>query len=81
MEISNFTMIKETGSDPLYRTSIAEVDVTTRRLFRKRTERRRICRVGVSAYWFFMDTGEFTPGVQVECLERAYRANLEFGTP
>jgi hypothetical protein len=71
MKLSEFVLTHTKGG-PLNREYFAEVSVTTGFLWWKRTERRKIYREG--GYWRFMDSGKFTPTLQVECLESAYRA-------
>jgi hypothetical protein len=75
MKISNFKIIKETGaySSKMY---YAEVDVTTTKgfwLWKKCCTERRIVCSHYGGAWFFIDTGEFTPGFEVDTLYRAER--------
>jgi hypothetical protein len=79
MKISNFKIIKETGaySSKMY---YAEVDVTTTKgfwLWKKCCTERRIVCSHYGGAWFFIDTGEFTPGFEVDTLYRAYDAKKE----
>lgn len=71
---SNFQMVGTTGKI-LDRIDHAEVDVITKRWFRKpETLRVRIFRPYATVYWVFTDTGDFTPGNEVEKLAHAYTA-------
>lgn len=72
MKFSNFEIVEIRGSDLSDRSYVAEVDVTTG-IFSKKTERKRIHRK-YAGYWFFEDTGKFTPIGDVEDLARAYSA-------
>lgn len=78
MKLSNFAIVEEVKGDGFdgvrIKSYIAEVDVTTGSLFWKKTERKRICKKRMATYWFWADTGEFTPGNQAESLERAWEA-------
>lgn len=68
----NFVFIKEEGR--LFdKRLFAEVDVTEGLLWWKKTARRKIVKNYVGS-WFFMDTGEFCPGYDVDNLERAWFA-------
>ena len=66
MKITNF---KKTGP------RTATVDVTTGILWFKKTRTEKIS-LGHGEYWFFVETGEFTPGHDVEKLCRSYNAKL-----
>jgi hypothetical protein len=72
MKLSEFVLTHTKGG-PLNREYFAEVSVTTGFLWWKRTERRKIYRECIG-FWRFLDSGEFTPVLQAERLERAYRA-------
>lgn len=70
MKISNFELI-ETKKLPMYSVMyIAEVDVTTG-IFKKKTDRRVVCRES-GGFWFWQDTGKFTPSFKIEALARSY---------
>lgn len=73
MKISNFKFEKMDGSTALNKVFWASVEVETGFLFWKKKERRRI-RKEYASSWHFVDTGEFTPGFQVEAFARAYEA-------
>lgn len=73
MRISNFTLDKTEGTSPTTWKYRASIDVTTGYLFWKRTVRREITRE-FAEHWFFCDTGEFTPGWEVEALARSWKA-------
>lgn len=72
MKLSNFKLleVENFGNFNPVRV-IAEVDVTTGFIFKK-TKKREICRE--NWFWFFTDTGKYTPGLQAEELERAFVA-------
>lgn len=73
MKLSNFILEEVRGSNEVDWVYIATVKVTTGILWWKRSQRRVIeCRF--AGYWYFADTGEFTPGNQAEELERAFAA-------
>jgi len=55
----------------------ATVTVTTGLLWWKKVERKRISRQIGAGSWFFVDSGEYTPGFQAENLARAYEAQHE----
>lgn len=66
--IHNFRIIKETSS-----LSLAVIDITTGILWWKRTKTVEVVRELPMGYWFFLDTGNWCPGFEVEALERAYK--------
>lgn len=74
MKLSEFFLTK-TEKDSLGWPNryFAEVAVTTGAIFWKKKEYRQITRT-VPGMWYFVDNGEFTPGIQAEQLERAYIA-------
>ena len=73
MKISNFRDLTRAG-EGLRDMYIAKVDVTTRDwLFRKKTSVKCVGR-HIGGYWFWVDTGGFTPGNEVEYLSKAYEA-------
>jgi hypothetical protein len=74
MKLSNFRLLKITGNNALNWKFKASVDVTTGFIFKK-TITREIYRTYAS-YWYFSDTGEFTPGNEVEKLVRAFEAEI-----
>jgi hypothetical protein len=79
MVISNFVFTRQTGSLLVGdRIDFAEVDVTTGVWRWKKTRRVVIFRNG-AGFWKFMDTGEFTPGFQVETLQEMTKAQAAFG--
>ena len=69
MKVSNFRDYRESGN---FR--FAAVDV--KHWFR--TKRRIVYRTAGSNVWSFMDTGEYTPGYEVERMERAQDARKEY---
>jgi hypothetical protein len=77
MKVSNFMPTRTFGADTLHHVQVALVDVTTEtgHLWWKKTRRvTRDIMKRAGECWFFVDTGEYTPGFQVETLERAYKA-------
>lgn len=72
MKITNFRLIKKTGTGPLTWKFKAIVTVETG-FFLKKKKDREIYRI-FGEQWCFCDTGEFTPGCAVENLERAFTA-------
>jgi len=77
MKISNFVPTHTFGREPLQRVQVALVDVTTTTGCLWWKKERRVTRdimKRLGQCWFFVDTGEWTPGFQVETLERAYKA-------
>lgn len=68
MKLSNY--VPELSDSFMMR---ASVDVTTGFIFKK-TVRRQICKEP-GLFWFFADTGEYTPCFQAENLASAYMAN------
>lgn len=74
MKFSNFRMIEEKGTNALDTTFLAEVDVTTGILWWKKTECRKVFKE-YAGFWYFVDTGKFTPGIEIENLYRAYKAS------
>ena len=73
MTLSEFVLTDKTGSSALDWVFHAEVSVTTGMLWWKKTVRRKIRRKFCDP-WFFVDTGNYTPGFQAEALARAYEA-------
>ena len=75
MKISNFTLDKVKGTNKfnIDKEYFASVDVETGFLFWKKKERRAI-RKEFANHWHFVDTGEWTPGFEVESLARAWKA-------
>ena len=77
MEISNFKYIETTGDSLINRKYRATVEVTTSTGFgpwkKKTTEQREVMRE-YFGFWFFVDTGEFTPHDTVEALARSFSA-------
>jgi hypothetical protein len=76
MKLSEFVLTKTGGQNSLNWKYWADVSVTTGRWWWKQCQRRTIHR-SYGGYWFFVDTGEYTPANQAETLERAYRAQHE----
>lgn len=73
MKLSNFRVLSERqlgyGAD-----IFAQVDVTTGSLWWKKTETRTINKPPAGVFWFFVDSGVFTPGYQAEMLFNAWEA-------
>lgn len=59
--LSNFRDYRKVVLNPVQYREYATVDVTTRRWFRTRTVAREIAKDAFLYYWYFTDTGEFTP--------------------
>jgi hypothetical protein len=82
MKISNFKLVSVCGSRPLDWRFKATVDVTDKMGFFsvKKTVTRQIYKIRGGS-WYFVDTGEFTPGREVEHLVKMLEAkkgkNLE----
>lgn len=72
MSYSNFKLIEKTGRG-VYSRYTATIDVTTGFWIFKQVKTRKIHRE-VGGNWFFIDTGRFTLGYEVEALERAFKA-------
>lgn len=72
MEFTNFVITHTVETDVFNKTIFAEVSVTTGCLWWKRTTKRLVAKN--HSYWFFLDTGEFTPDFAIEKLERAFKA-------
>lgn len=72
MKITNFRNYRKEGSGILFSKEYADVDVETRFLWFKKKQTKSISKTVVS--WFFVDTGEWTPGLIVEELEKSYHA-------
>lgn len=77
MKLSNFVPIQTFGEHTYHPVQVALVDVTTETGYLWWKKTRRVTRDIMKksgGCWFFVDTGEYTPGFQVETLERAYQA-------
>jgi len=77
MKISNYQLLEiKAPEGPLVSTPtfLATVDVTTGFWFWKKTETRKVFKSPTNVYYRFMDTGESTPGHDVENLSKAYFA-------
>lgn len=72
MSYSNFKLIKITGNGIHVRYT-ATIDVTTGFWIFKKINTRTIHRE-LGGNWFFMDTGRFTTGYEVQALERVFKA-------
>ncbi len=70
MKISNFELIETRKQGLAGKMYIAEVDV--KRLFKK-IERVRVCRE-TCGFWYWEDSGKFTPTFKIEKLARSYKA-------
>lgn len=73
MKLSNFVLTRKKGKNALDWEFFADVDVTTGLLWWKKTERKEIRRK-YAGHWHFVESGEFTPGVQAETLAQAWEA-------
>jgi hypothetical protein len=69
MKVSNFRDYERTGDSILNWRFTATIDVTTGYLWWKKTEPKKIAKK-VLSNWFFMDGTGFTPGVDVELMEK-----------
>jgi len=72
MKIQNFKLAEVLGKSPMDWRFRATVDVTSG-FFKKKTVTREIFKEFGNS-WYFVDTGEFTPGYYVENLVRAFEA-------
>lgn len=80
MKLSNFTNYKVVKTKRNFfeeERRYADVTCETGRLWWNKTEVRQISRE-VPGFWFFVDTGAFTPFSEAETLERAYLAKGAF---
>lgn len=77
VSFSDFVLTCTKGSNCLDWEYFAEVSVTieTGMLWwkRKTITRRKVSRT-YAGHWFFVDTGEYTPGNEIAVLERSYKA-------
>lgn len=74
MKITNFRNYESNGKGITKgREYTADVDVTTGFFGWKKTVTRQVKRP-FCEYWFFVDTGKYTPGAVVEQLARSYKA-------
>jgi hypothetical protein len=76
MTLSDFVLVKRTGSSPIDWVYVADVTVFTRHAWLWWiccTERRAIARKFAGS-WYFVDTGQYCPGFQAEALERSDNA-------
>lgn len=72
MKITNFELVERTGQTALNWRFKALVDVTRGIIFKK-TTREYICKE-YAGFWYFCDTGKFTPGTEAEDACRVYMA-------
>lgn len=63
----------ETVGDGVNKAFRAQVTVETGALWWKKVVKRQVYRE-LGGYWFFADTGGYAPGLQIENLERVYKA-------
>lgn len=68
MKYSNFQLIKRTNNY-----THATVDITTGRLWWKKTTTHRVAKYSASDNWRFTDLGVFTDGYEVEKLAIAHQ--------
>jgi hypothetical protein len=76
MRLSNFKLIKTSGNKIFEKKYLAEVDLTTTSgawFWKKENTVRRTIGKEFIGFWFFTDTGEYTPSLQAEELARAWR--------
>jgi len=73
MRISNFELVETKGSRPTDWVYIANVDMEEGVLWWK-TKKTREIRREFAGFWYFSDTGAFTPVFQVEKLARLWTA-------
>lgn len=73
MKLSNFRLDRVEGDWIVNRKYFASVDVETGWLFWKKVERKNICRP-FGGFYFFVDSGEFAPVLEVEKLARSWSA-------
>ena len=73
MKISNFMLNKTYGNRPMNWEYEGTVDIETGFWFWKKIKRVKVRRE-YAGFWYFVDTGEFTPGRKVENLARSWRA-------
>ena len=75
MKLTNFRHYHRTGTRPKDFRFHAVVDRTTGALWWKRTTACEVER-SYAGNWFFVASGEFTPGFDVERMERSANAKL-----
>lgn len=73
MRLSNFKLERTEGINAIDWKYFASVDVETGILFWKKKERKLICRQ-YGGFYFFVDTGKYTPNRDAEELARAFTA-------
>lgn len=73
MKLSNFNLERTEGKSPIYWKFFATVDVESGFWFWKKKEQKLICRE-YGGYYFFVDTGKFTPLWSAENLARSFTA-------
>lgn len=78
MKLKNFEYLGRVGDG-----DFATVEVESGIFFWKKTIRKEICKIN-GGYWFFVESGKFTPDRDAETLEKAFFAkkalkNLEKG--
>lgn len=73
MKLSNFKLLMTEGKNSLNWVFIASVDVETGMLWWKKKEE-RIIRREHGGFWYFVETGKFTPFLQAEELARSWTA-------
>lgn len=74
MKISNFRDLKSLFDPAGHAYYIAKVDVESGSLWWRKVGAVDVARTTMSPFWFFVDSGEFTPGCIVENLERGDKA-------
>jgi hypothetical protein len=75
MEISNFRLVDVLGSNAVNWKFKALVDVTTKKgLFRKRETKEKEVFKAYAGMWYFVESGEYAPGSDVDSLARKLEA-------
>lgn len=69
MKLSNIRNFKRFGNDPRDWKFTADVDVTTGFLWWEKTSTKQVARE-YACSWFFLDSGKYTPGRQMEVLAK-----------
>lgn len=72
MKITNFRLIGRTGTNALDWRFTAVVSVTTGLFFKKTQDKEVFKEYG--GFWFFVDSGKFTPNTDVEDLQRQFES-------
>ena len=73
MKITNFKLIGRTGYGPIDWVVKASVTVETGFIFKKRADK-IVVNHYASSFWFFEESGKFTPAYSLEELARSYES-------